>query len=194
MLNAGYPMPVAETASIFCETIVTNAAIQKASKDDAIFILEKSIEGATQVIVDILSRFLFEKNVFESRLDGPLSVAQLKTFMMDAQKEAYGDGLDQAFLHPYMWVCKPHYYSSGFSFYNYPYAFGLLFGKGLYAQYKAGKPDFVGSYNTLLNNTTKMDAKAVAATMGIDITKKEFWLKSLEMIEDEINQFLTLTA
>lgn len=193
MLNASYPMPVAETASIFCETIVTNAAIESASKEDAVFILEKSIEGSTQVIVDILSRFIFEKNVFDARLEGPLSVVQINNIMSEAQKEAYGDGLDAQTLHPYMWICKPHYYSSGFSFYNYPYAFGLLFGKGLYAQYKSGRPNFVEAYNTLLNNTTKMDAKAVAKTMGIDITKKDFWLASLEMIEEEINQFIRLT-
>ena len=193
MLNASYPMPVAETASIFCETIITNAALADASKEDAIFILEKSIEGATQVIVDILSRFIFEKNVFDQRLDSPLSVDQLKKTMTDAQKEAYGQGLDHDYLHPYMWICKPHYYSAGFSFYNYPYAFGLLFGKGLYAQYQSGRPNFVEDYNKLLNNTTKMDAKAVAETMGIDITKKDFWLASLELIEDEINQFLQLT-
>ncbi len=193
MLNSHYPMPVAETASIFCETIVTNAAIAKASKEDATFILEKSIEGATQVIVDILSRFLFEKNVFETRLEGPVSVKQLKEIMVAAQQEAYGDGLAADSLHPYMWACKPHYYSAGFSFYNYPYAFGLLFGKGLYAQYKAGKPNFIEEYNTLLNNTTKMDAKDVAATMGIDITKKDFWLASLSMVEEEIQQFLALT-
>jgi pepF/M3 family oligoendopeptidase len=193
MLNASYPMPVAETASIFCETIITNAALADASKEDAIFILEKSIEGATQVIVDILSRFIFEKNVFDQRVEGPLSVEKLKTTMQDAQKEAYGQGLDSNYLHPYMWICKPHYYSSGFSFYNYPYAFGLLFGKGLYAQYQSGRENFVEDYNKLLNNTTKMDARAVAETMGIDITKKDFWLASLELIEDEINQFLQLT-
>jgi len=186
-------MPVAETASIFCETIVTNAAIESANKDEAIFVLEKSIEGATQVIVDILSRFIFEKNVFDARIESPLSVDQINNIMLEAQKEAYGEGLDPECLHQYMWICKPHYYSSDFSFYNYPYAFGLLFSKGLYAQYKAGRSNFVEAYNTLLNNTTKMNAQAVAKTMGIDITKKEFWLKSLEMVEEEINQFLSLT-
>lgn len=193
MINVGYTMPVAETASIFCETIVTNAAISKASKEDAIFILEKSIEGSTQVIVDILSRFIFEKRVFDTRNDGPISVDALKSIMLDAQKEAYGHGLDHDNLHPYMWICKPHYYSSGFSFYNYPYAFGLLFGKGLYAQYKSGRANFINDYNKLLNNTTLMDVKTVAATMDIDITKKTFWLDSLSMIEDEIEQFLALT-
>lgn len=192
MINSGYPMPVAETASIFCETIVTNAAIKSASPQDAIFILEKSIEGATQVIVDILSRFLFEKRVFDERLEGPLTVEQIKTFMLEAQREAYGAGLSEH-LHPYMWACKPHYYSAGFSFYNYPYAFGLLFGKGLYAQYKSGSPTFVADYNRLLNNTTKMNARDVAATMGLDIAKKDFWLASLSMVEAEIEQFIALT-
>jgi len=92
-----------------------------------------------------------------------------------------------------MWLCKPHYYSAQFNFYNYPYAFGLLFGKGLYAQYLAGYENFQDAYNTLLNNTTKMMAKDVAATMNIDITKKDFWLKSLEIIEKEIEEFIKLT-
>ncbi|MHB8962432.1 MAG: M3 family oligoendopeptidase [Saccharofermentanales bacterium] len=193
MLNMNYPMPVGETASIFCETIVCEASYAKAAGDDAIFILEKSIENSTQVIVDILSRFIFEKSLFESREDGPLSVRELNGLMAEAQKEAYGDGLDHNFLHPYMWLCKSHYYSAGFSFYNYPYAFGLLFGKGLYAMYKAGEPDFVSRYNKLLNSTVKMDAADTAATMGIDISNKAFWIESLEIIEEEIESFLRLT-
>ena len=132
------------------------------------------------------------RSVFDERIEGPLTVSQIKEFMLTAQRDAYGDGLDEN-LHPYMWACKPHYYSAGFSFYNYPYAFGLLFGKGLYAQYKAEKPNFVADYNRLLNNTTKMNARDVAATMGIDIGQKEFWIASLAMVEEEINLFIQLT-
>lgn len=192
-LNADYPMPVAETASIFCETIVTDAALKSVSESEKVFILEKSLEGSTQVIVDILSRFIFEGSVFEARKDSPLPIKEIKALMVAAQKEAYGEGLDESLLHPYMWLCKPHYYSAGFNFYNYPYAFGLLFGKGLYAQYRSGYKNFPAAYNTLLNNTTKMMAKDVAATMNIDITQKEFWLKSLEIIEREIELFIQLT-
>jgi pepF/M3 family oligoendopeptidase len=192
-LNSDYPMPLAETASIFCETIITAAAIKEVSDDDKIYILEKSLEGSTQVIVDILSRFIFESSIFEARKEAPLPINEIKALMIAAQKEAYGDGLDENFLHPYMWLCKPHYYSAQFNFYNYPYAFGLLFGKGLYAQYLNGYENFQEAYNTLLNNTTKMMAKDVAATMNIDITKKDFWLKSLEIIEGEIEEFVKLT-
>jgi pepF/M3 family oligoendopeptidase len=192
-LNMNYPMPVAETASIFCETIVSEASIAMADGDGAIFLLEKSIEGSTQVVVDILSRFIFEKSLFAGREEGPLSVRELNEQMQRAQLEAYGDGLDPDTLHPYMWLCKSHYYSASFSFYNYPYAFGLLFGKGLYALYKAGEPQFVERYKRLLNSTVKMDAADTAATMGIDIHSKAFWLESLGLIEEEINTFLRLT-
>lgn len=193
MLNSDYPMPVAETASIFCETIITEASLDQALPEEAIFILEKSIENSTQIIVDILSRFIFETNLFEARRNGPLSVRELNELMINAQKESYGDGLDEDHLHPYMWLCKSHYYSSSFSFYNYPYAFGLLFAKGLYAVYKNGDSDFPGKYKKLLNNTAKMTASDAAATMGIDIGNDEFWKGSLSIIEDEIDRFIDLT-
>ncbi len=193
MLLAAYPMPLAETASIFCETIVTNAAIKNANKDEATYILEKSIMNSTQVIVDILSRFIFEKTVFDSRQQGPLSVDMLKQAMLDAQMQTYGDGLDKDVLHPYMWACKSHYYSAENNYYNYPYAFGLLFALGLYAEYQKGRPNFVADYNQLLKNTTRMNVKDVAAGMGIDVTKKDFWLASLGIVEQQIEQFIELT-
>ncbi len=193
ILMADYPMPLAETASIFCETIVSNAAAAKADKDEAIFILEQSLATATQIIVDILSRFIFEKAVFENRQNGPLSVDQLKTLMLDAQAQSYGDGLDQNYRHPYMWACKPHYYSVDYNYYNYPYAFGMLFALGLYAEYQKGRPNFIADYNQLLKNTTRMNVKAVAASMDIDVTKKDFWLASLGIIERQIEQFIELT-
>ena len=134
-LNSDYPMPIAETASTFCETIIKKAAIKDATKDEALTILETEISDCTQVIVDIYSRFLFEKSFFESRKESALSVEEIKELMVNAQKEAYGDGLDPNFLHPYMWAWKPHYYDTEYNYYNFPYAFGLLFAKGLYAEY-----------------------------------------------------------
>ena len=193
ILNASYTMPVAETASTLCETIVKRAAINDAEGDEKIFLLEQSIMGSTQVIVDILSRFIFESTVFEERLKGPLSVDRLKTIMQDAQMEAYGDALDSTHLHPYMWVNKPHYYSAGLSFYNFPYAFGLLFAKGIYAQYVEKGPDFVENINELLRKTGQMSVEDVANLIGINVQDEAFWHASLDVIEAEIDQFLALT-
>ncbi len=193
-LNSNYTMPVAETASTFCETIVNKAALKDAtSEEEKIYLLESSIQDYTQVVVDIMSRFIFEKSVFDGRLNTVFNEHELKDLMIKAQLETYGDGLDKDLLHPYMWVCKPHYYSAGLSYYNFPYTFGLLFAKGLYAKYLENKEDFVGMYENLLRSTGKMSVEAAAALAGIDVTKKAFWVSSLELLKEDIDQFLELT-
>lgn len=192
ILNSRYPMPIAETASIFCETIVVNAALKEASDTEALSILESSISDAGQVIVDIYSRFLFETELFERRKTHALSVNELKEIMMEAQKQAYGDGLDHSILHPYMWANKPHYYSAGLNFYNFPYAFGLLFSKGLYAEYLNRGDEFVKEYDELLNATGKNNIKDVALRMNIDVHNPEFFRSSLRLVEENINKFIEL--
>ncbi len=194
ILNIGYPMPLAETASTFCETIVNNAALKISTKEESITILENSLQDATQVICDIYSRFLFESNLFKTRADHPLSVDELKTMMLDAQKQAYGNGLDHEVLHPYMWLIKPHYYSAGQNFYNFPYAFGLLFAKGLYAKYLENPEFFVLKYDDLLAASGKMSVVDVCKIMNIDVESVEFWKASLAIVQLDIDQFVKLTS
>ena len=189
-LNSDYPMPLAETASIFCETLIINAAMKSSTENEAYTILENSIQSDAQVIVDIYSRFLFESELFKKRKDSSLSVEELKDIMLKAQKESYGDGLDPDQLHPYMWACKPHYYYADFNFYNFPYAFGLLFAKGLYAEYlKTGKP-FIEKYDKLLKETGKNTITNVTTMMGIDIQSPDFWKSSLELTAKDIEKFI----
>lgn len=192
ILNSRYPMPIAETASIFCETIVMNAALKEASDEEAFGILEASISDAGQVIVDIYSRYLFETELFKNRSDHPLSVNEFKEIMLAAQKKAYGDGLDHHILHPYMWINKTHYYSAGRNFYNFPYAFGLLFSKGLYAEYLKRGDSFVDEYDSLLNATGKNNIKDVAKRMNIDVSDPEFFRNSLRLIEKDIEAFIEI--
>lgn len=191
-LNSRYTMPIAETASIFCETIVKNAALKNASKGEAYTILEGDISDSAQVIVDIYSRYLFETELFKRREKASLSVNELKEIMLKAQKEAYGEGLDENYLHPYMWVCKPHYYYAGQNFYNFPYAFGLLFSKGLYAEYLRRGESFVNDYDKLLSVTGKNKIADVTALMDIDIHSVDFWRSSLKLIEKDIEKFVSL--
>lgn len=191
-LNSRYTMPIAETASIFCETIVKNAALKNASKEEAYTILEGDISDSAQVIVDIYSRYLFETELFKRREKASLSVNELKEIMVKAQKEAYGEGLDENYLHPYMWVCKPHYYYAGQNFYNFPYAFGLLFSKGLYAEYLRRGESFVDDYDKLLSVTGKNKIADVTALMNVDIHSVDFWRSSLKLIEKDIEKFINL--
>jgi len=193
MLQRSTPMALAETASIFCETIIRNAALQKARRQEQIAILEASLQGSCQVVVDITSRFLFEQRLFERRRQRELSIDELNNLMLEAQRETYGDGLDEHALHPYMWAMKPHYYSSRVSFYNYPYMFGLLFGLGLYARYKEDVDAFKTSYDELLSSTGLADAATLAAQFGIDIRSVDFWRKSLDIVREDIEQFEQVT-
>ena len=193
ILNSEYPMPIAETASTFCETIIKKAAIKESDKDEALAILEAEICDCTQVIVDIYSRFLFEKSVFEERKESALTVSQIKELMLEAQREAYGDGLDSEYLHPYMWAWKPHYYDADYNYYNFPYAFGLLFAKGLYAEYLKKGESFTSEYERLLSITGKNKIADITKEVGIDIHNKEFWRNSLKTIEEDIEKFIELS-
>ena len=193
ILNSDYPMPIAETASTFCETIIKKAAMKKANKEEALAILEAEISDATQVIVDIYSRFLFEDALFEKRKEGALSVEEINNLMLNAQKEAYGDGLDPKYLHKYMWTWKPHYYDADINYYNFPYAFGLLFAKGLYAEYQKRGSDFCKDYEKLLSITGKNNLSDVAKSMGIDIGSVDFWRSSIEIVKEDVEEFMKLS-
>jgi len=119
---------------------------------------------------------------------------ELCNIMLDAQKEAYGDGLDHTILHPYMWACKSHYYSAQLGFYNFPYAFGGLFARGLYAKFKQEGPAFLEKYNYMLKETPVRSVEDVAKICDIDLTKKEFWLMSLHSYDEAIEEFKRLAG
>ncbi len=193
-LNTGYTMPVAETASNFNELIIVNDAIEKASGEEKIQLIESQIQDNTQIIVDIYSRFLFEDEVIRRRNDTFLFADELEKIMLNAQKEAFGDGLDPDYLHPWMWCCKSHYYRSGLSYYNFPYAFGGLFSRGLYAKYLEEGEAFLPKYRALLTATTVDTVENVAGIAGIDLTKPDFWRTSLKMMTDQIDLFIAETS
>jgi pepF/M3 family oligoendopeptidase len=193
ILQRTTPMTLAETASIFCETIVTDALLASAANArEELAILETFMIGATQVIVDIFSRFLFEKEVFERREKAELSADDFCDIMLRAQRATYGDALDERHLHPYMWAWKGHYYRPTLSFYNYPYAFGLLFGLGLYAIYQERGAAFLPEYDAFLSSTGEATAADLAARFGIDIRRPEFWQSGLKAIEVRVERYQTL--
>lgn len=191
-LNIDVPMPLAETASTFCETIVGRAALKTVAPEERVTVLENSLQDAGQCIVDIYSRFLFESRVFEQRKEGSISPETLRDMMLQAQADAYGDGMDAEYRHGYMWLNKGHYYSAGYNFYNFPYAFGLLFAKGLYKMYQVEGEAFIPKYEQLLAFTGQETIENVCASVGIDVTDRAFWRNSLDVICEEIDAFIEL--
>ena len=189
-LQRSTPMALAETASIFCETILTDRALEAAgSPGERLALLEADLQGACQVVVDIRSRFLFESRVFERRADSTLPARELSELMRDAQVEAYGDGLDPDELHPLMWAAKPHYYGS--TFYNWPYTFGLLFGLGLYARWLDDPAGFRSAYTDMLAATGVETASQLADRFGIEVADGAFWNASLDVLRARIDAFCT---
>lgn len=193
-LNWGYSMPVAETASTFNETLIMESLMTEAKDpEEKLAILEALISDINQIITDIYSRYLFETAVFEGREEGFIFADQLKDIMLEAQKEAYGPGLDPDYLHPFMWVCKGHYYSTGLSFYNFPYAFGGLLARAIYAKSQAGDPDFLSQYQGFLRLTAVATVEEAGQALDFDVTDKAFWSQALDGVVALIEEFIKET-
>ena len=171
---------------------LSNDAIAKAEGEEKLQLIESQLQDCTQIIVDIYSRFLFEDEVIRRRKNTFLFAKDLEEIMINAQKEAYGDGLDPETLHPYMWCCKSHYYRAGLSYYNFPYAFGGLFARGLYACYEREGAAFVPKYKKLLYTTPIATVEDTAKVADIDLTDKNFWRAALQTIADQIDLFCQL--
>jgi len=186
------PMALAETASIFCETLMTASGLRSAEGSRRLALLDIDLAGSCQVVVDIHSRFLFERELCRRRERATLGVTELCALMTDAQARTYGDGIEAATAHPYMWAVKPHYY--GRPFYNWPYTFGLLFGIGLHARYQSGPAAFRDGYDDLLSSTGLASAADLAASFGIDVRSVQFWTESLDVIRARIDEFVELAS
>lgn len=192
ILNQDYSMPVAETASTFNEVHLGAYALKNAAGEERLALLESDLREKTQCIVDIYSRYLFETAVYEQCQNKFLMADDLKEIMLDAQRKSYGDGLDESFMHPYMWACKSHYYISDLSFYNFPYTFGNLFAQGLYALYLKEGEAFIPKYKNMLHMTGCSTIEESGAQIGVDLTTKEFWQNSLKLMAEDIEEFLKM--
>lgn len=183
-----YPMTLAETASTFAETIVKQDIISKSSGFDKLVALELDLQDASQTLVDILSRFYFERSVFQNRKSGELSAKDFCALMLKAQNNSYGAGLGNE-KHEYMWAVKSHYYSTGFDFYNYPYAFGQLFSMALYRQYKEKGDAFTKTYPKILSQTGNMSCEDLCKIAGLDIQDEKTWSDAISVYTKEIDEF-----
>lgn len=194
ILNREYCMPLAETASTFNENIIYNALAADMDEYNRLLVIDTQLSALCQNILDIYARFQFEKSVFEHVEKGFLNASQLCELMKKALLKSFGDGLDPNYLHPYRWITKVHYYIPDIAYYNFPYTFGALFSRGLYAKYKEEGYSFIPKYEALLQATTINTVEDVAAIADIDLTTDKFWKQSLQSIVDQMNEFLSLAG
>lgn len=192
MVNTDYPIPIAETASIFCETILNNELAKILPDSETLTILERSISDAAYYIVDFYGRYLFERELFKRRKSAPLPLEELNELMIHSMREAYGDSIEIETIHPYMWMNKPGYFMVDNEFLNFPYSFGVLFSKGLYAEYIKRGQGFAHEYDKFLGKTSINTVETLAKTMNIDVHSIEFWRSSLGLIERDIEKFISI--
>ena len=191
-LQRRLPMALAETASIFCETLVVEEGLQRLTGRDRLALLDANLLSTVETIIDIRSRVLFETEVFARRQRRTIGVSELNEMMLSAQAGAYGDGLDQSTAHPYMWAVKPHYYGS--HFYNWPYTYGFLFGLGLFAKYSEDPGRFQQSYDDVLSRAGMNTAEELGAVFGFDVSDEAFWAASVDVLRGHIEQYAALAA
>ncbi|KAA9015732.1 M3 family oligoendopeptidase [Niallia endozanthoxylica] len=192
-LNRNYAMNVAETASTFAETIISNATVANAkTKEEKMTLLNTKMENAIAMFLNIHARFLFEKAFYEERSEGIVSEQRLNELMLNAQKEAYCDSLSS--YHPHFWCSKLHFFIDDIPFYNFPYTFGFLFSLGIYAEFLKDSKDFEDKYIALLRDTGSMKVEELAMKhLGVDLTKPHFWEAGIELMEKDVEEFIQLT-
>ncbi|MCB2231577.1 M3 family oligoendopeptidase [bacterium] len=191
-----YPMTLAETASIFAELLVTDAALTACTDpSEKLMLLDQKLQQPYTLFCDIRTRFLFETSYYAERKNGIVGAERLRELMVAAQKEAFGSMLDASGYHPLFWCSKLHFYISDVPFYNFPYTFGFLFATGVYDQAKKEGSAFAEKYRALLADTGSMTTEEVAMKhLGVDLTKEDFWTDAASRATADVAEFVKLAA
>lgn len=192
-MQQDYPMTLAETASIFAETALSDSLMKTGSPEMKFEICWSSVVDATSLLLNIPSRFEFEKMFYEARPNGFVSPRELTEMTDKAWRKWFGDDLSQT--ESRYWMTKLHFSISSVSFYNFPYSFGYLFSLGIYSRREELGDRFAQAYRDILRDTGRMTAEDVIQKhLGEDIRKPEFWLKSLAIVEEKVARFEKLLS
>ena len=190
-----YPMTLAETASTFAEQVVSDALLDApdASTAERRVLLDLRLSDAATYLLNLPMRFDFEHALYQERQQGELPLSRLRELMLDAQRNNYGDALDPDELNPWFWASKLHFYITDLSFYNFPYVFGFLFSRGIFARAKAEGPGFLRRYESLLRLSGSDTVENVARdAVGVELGTPDFWHTCLDHVQRDLERFEAL--
>jgi len=191
----GYPMTLAETASTFGEQVLMNGLIDDPAMSDAqkAMMLDVEIGHGAVYLLDIPVRYEFEKAFYEERKAGELSISRLKELMVATQRQVVGDLLEPGGEDPYPWASKLHFYITGITFYNFPYTFGYLLSRGLYAMFRKEGDAFLPKYEEFLRLAGSDTAEnVVRRTVGAELEAPEFWREAIRSLEEPLKRLEVL--
>ena len=189
-----YPMTLAETASIFSELVVTDAALAECKDpQEKLMLIDQKLQQPFVFFCDIHTRYLFDCAFYAERKNGVVGKERLRELMVEAQKKAFGSLLDESGYHPLFWASKLHFFITDAPFYHYPYTFGFLFAGGVYDRAKKEGPAFADKYRALLADTGSMTTEEVAKKhLGVDLTKEDFWNDAVARSLADVDEFVKL--
>lgn len=191
-----YPMTLAETASIFSELLITDAALtQCTEREEKLMLLDQKLQQPFIFFCDLQSRFLFEQSFYAERASGFVETSRLSQLMIEAQRQAFNGMLDPSGYHPLFWCSKLHFHLSEVPFYNFPYVVGFLFATGVYDRAKKEGKAFAPKYQALLADTGSMTTDDVARKhLGVDLSTDSFWQAAVDRALADVDQFVALAA
>lgn len=189
-INSNCSLAVMETAAIFTENFLQRRMLEKCSPKEKLNMSNGILMRYVKLILDIYAYYNFESKVLEIRKDRILAYNELCELLRDAFAEAYGNSVDKETIDKYAWMALPQLYYSNRPYYMVSYAFGLLFTKGLYALYKKDESNFMKKFDRFLSISGKYSVEAAALTLGIDLSSEEFWISSLKLVEEDIDNFI----
>ncbi|MFA5140066.1 MAG: M3 family oligoendopeptidase [Elusimicrobiota bacterium] len=187
-----YPMTLAETASIFAEQLLAEGvyADPGVSETDKLLMLDSELSGAAVLLLDITTRFEFEKSFHEERASGELPVSRFKELMTESQRRVMGDALEPGGEDPMFWASKLHFYLTDVSFYNFPYTVGFLLARALFIMFREQGSSFLPRYEEFLRLTGSDTVEEVAAkTLGADVASPEFWAEPIRSLKEPLEKY-----
>ena len=185
----GYPMTLAETASVFAEQIMAEgvAADPDVCDGQKLLMLDANLCDAAIMLLDITVRYEFERTFHDERTDGEVGVSRLNELMVDAQRRIWVDALASDGEDPLFWASKLHFYITETTFYNFPYTFGFLLAMALVRLFRERGAAFLPEYEKFLSLTGSGSAEEVVSrTLGRDTRDPEFWAEGIRALAEPL--------
>jgi oligoendopeptidase F len=186
VLARGYPMTLAETASTFAESLLSDGLLSDPSLKlaERAQLLAEIAGDASAFLLDIPTRFFFETRFYEERKKGEVPTSRLCQLMKETQREIFGDALLEGEEDPWFWASKLHFFIAELAFYNFPYTFGFLLSRALYQRFAEEGASFLPKYEAFLRGSGRGEAHEVArATLGSDLETPEFWASAIDTLK-----------
>jgi oligoendopeptidase F len=188
------PLTLAETASVFGETLVFERLLAAAQDDqERLSLLSERIDGAIGTVFRQMAMNRFEHLVHTGRRDqGELSVDQLTERWVESQSEMFGDSVEITPGYRIWWSYIPHFINT--PGYVYAYAYGQLLALSVYRRYRDEGDSFVPRYLELLSAGGSRSPEELADIVGIDLADPGFWHAGLALVEEQLTEAERLAA